>query len=62
MCTYEIIIEKDKVKTNNFELVIKILNVMVDKNYDITFKNNESNTKIKVLDMFDIIMIKDNMS
>ena len=61
MYTYEIIIENCKVKTNDFDLVLKILNSMLDKNYNIFFKNNKINSSIKVIDIFDIAMIKDNM-
>lgn len=61
MYTYEIIIENCKVKTNDFELVLKILNSMLDKNYNISFKNTKINSSIKVLDIFDIAMIEDNM-
>lgn len=61
MYTYEIIIENCKVKTNDFELVLKILNSMLDKDYNIYFKNTKINNSIKVLDIFDIAMIEDNM-
>ena len=61
MYTYEIIIENCKVKTNDFELVLKILNSMLDKNYNIFFKNTKINSSLNVLDIFDIAMIKDNM-
>lgn len=61
MYAYEIIIENDKVKSNDLKQVLKILKFMIEKGYELVFKDNTNNSYIEIYDIFDIAMIEDNM-
>lgn len=61
MYAYEIIIENDKVKSNDLKQVLKILKFMIEKGYALVFKDNTNNSYIEIYDIFDIAMIEDNM-
>ena len=61
MYSYEIIIENDKVKSNDLKQVLKILKFMIEKGYELVFKDNTNNSYIEIYDVFDIAMIEDNM-
>lgn len=61
MYTYEIIIENDKVKSNDLKQVLKILKFMIEKGYELVFKDNTNNSYIEIYDIFDIAMIEDNI-
>jgi hypothetical protein len=61
MYAYEIIIENDKVKTNDFNIIIKLLKYFVSKDFEMIFVNNKTHSYINVIDNFDIAMIEDNI-
>lgn len=61
MYNYEIIIENTKVKSNDFEHLLKIIKNLIDKDYVIIFKSNNKNINITLYDIFDIAMLEDIM-
>lgn len=61
MYAYEIIIENDKVKSNDLKQILKIIKYMIEKGYELVFKDNTNNSYIEIYDVFDIAMIEDNM-
>lgn len=61
MYNYEIIIENTKVKSNDFEHLLKIIKSLIDKDYVIIFKDNNKNINSTLYDIFDIAMLEDIM-
>lgn len=61
MYKYEIIIEQEKIKSNDFKQIIKILKWLVDKDYIVIFKSYKDNISMSIENNFDIIMLEDNL-
>lgn len=61
MYKYEIIIEQEKIKSNDFKQIIKILKWLVDKDYIVIFKSYKDSISMSIENNFDIIMLEDNL-
>ena len=61
MYNYEIIIEQEKVKSNDLKQIIKILKWLIDKGYIVMFKSYRDNISTTIEDDYDISMLEDNM-
>lgn len=61
MYNYEVIVNNQKIKTNDLNEIIKILKYLIENNYNAQFISNYDNVKLNIEDIFDIAMIEDNL-
>ena len=61
MYNYEVIVNNQKIKTNDLNEIIKILKYLIENNYNVQFISNYDNVKLNIEDIFDIAMIEDNL-
>lgn len=61
MYNYEVIVNNQKIKTNDLNEIIKILKYLIENNYKAQFISNYDNVKLNIEDIFDIAMIEDNL-
>ena len=61
MYNYEVIVNNQRIKTNDLNENIKILKYLIENNYNAQFISNYDNVKLNIEDIFDIAMIEDNL-